>query len=233
MERRIAAYRRDPSVGTARPGNGNKPKRLTQLEHKLLGTAVTVREAIVDLRAGRTEEAIAKLDTNTPTQDRIAEHLKRGVKPSHDNPDGDAKLGSHEPDPTPDAADQLRVTLANEPDRDIASRILTEYLQTVANQYANDRIKIKEVKATVEFAGRSHRILPQDWLEKRDQNAEPTLCKCVGIAEFMRRRKVQEWSDGKREKEHVVFSQHEHDDRVIAEARARLLAPEAFDAVGL
>src|SRR5208282_1571055 len=72
MERRIAAYRRDPSVGTTKAGNGsNRPKHLTPLEHKLLGTATCVREVIVDLRAGRTDEAIAKLDDNTPTQDRI------------------------------------------------------------------------------------------------------------------------------------------------------------------
>ena len=92
MERRIAAYRRDPSIGTTKPANGsNRPKRLTQLEHKLLGTATCVREVIVDLRAGRTEEAIAKLDTNTPTQDRIQQHLNRGVKPTVLNPDGDAR----------------------------------------------------------------------------------------------------------------------------------------------
>ncbi len=235
MERRIAAYRRDPSVGTTKAGNGsNRPKHLTPLEHKLLGTATCVREVIVDLRAGRTDEAIAKLDDNTPTQDRITEHLERGVKPSHDNPDGDAKLGWHKPDPTPGAADQLRVALANEPDRNIASRMLTEYLQTVANQFANDRIKVKEVKAIVEFAGRSHRIMPNDWLEKQNKNPMPaTLCKCVGVAEFMQRRRVQEWSNGKWGKEHVLFSPAESDYRVISEEPARKIAPEAFDKVGL
>ncbi len=91
MERRIAQYRKDPSVGTIKPGKDTKPKHLTHLEHRLLGTAASSREVIVDLRAGRVEEAIAKLDKNTPTQDRIDEYFARGVKPSHDNPDGDAR----------------------------------------------------------------------------------------------------------------------------------------------
>jgi hypothetical protein len=227
MERRIAAYRRDPSVGTTKPGKGTKPKHLSQLEHKLLGTAVTVREAIVDLRAGRTEDAIAKLDKNTPTHDRIGEYVARGVKPSHDNPDGKAEFGSDEPKPT--AADQLKLGLANEPDRNIASSMLTEYLQTVANQFANDRIKIKEVKATVEFAGRDHRIMLGDFLEKADKTAATTLFKCVGIADFMQRRRVQEWSDGQWQKARVVFSADESSYRVVAEESARKLAPEVFD----
>jgi hypothetical protein len=229
MERRIAAYRRDPSTPTTKGGKGTKPKHLTQLEHKLLGTATCVREVIVDLRAGRTDEAIAKLEKNTPTQDRIAEHLERGVEPTHANPDGDAKFDSDEPESTSGPADQLKVELANEPDRDVASRMLTEYLQTVANQFANDRIKIKEVKATVEFVARDHRILPKDWLEKRDQKAEPTLCKCTGVAEFMQRRRVQEWSNGKWSKERVIFSGDESNYRVVTEESARKLAPEVFE----
>jgi hypothetical protein len=228
MERRIAAYRRDPSTPTTKGGKGTKPKHLTQLEHKLLGTATCVREVIVDLRAGRTDEAIAKLEKNTPTQDRIAEHLERGVEPTHANPDGDAEFGSDEPQPTPRAADQLRVALAAEPDRDVASKLLTDYLQADANQFGNERIQIKGVTARIEFADRGHRIMPGDFLERRDENAEPTLCKCVGVAEFMKRRRVQDWGGGKWGKEHVVFSDREHHYRVITEAQARLLVPEAF-----
>ena len=48
------------------------------------------------------------------------------------------------------------------------------------------------MSATLIFIGRDHRIVPGDWLEKRDEDAAPTLCKCVGIAQFSRRR-VQEW----------------------------------------
>jgi hypothetical protein len=93
MERRIAAYRKDPSIGTTRPANGSgRPKHLTQLEHKLLGTATNVHEALPDIKAGHIDQAIKKLTHDLPTQDRIEEHLKRGVKPSHDNPDGDARV---------------------------------------------------------------------------------------------------------------------------------------------
>jgi hypothetical protein len=105
MERRIALFRKDPSVETSKPEKSTKPKHLTQLEHKLLGTATCVREVIVDLRAGRTEEAIAKLDKNTPTLDRIDEQLKRGVKPSHDNPDGDARVQGNNLEQRPDGRD--------------------------------------------------------------------------------------------------------------------------------
>jgi hypothetical protein len=127
-----------------------------------------------------------------------------------------------------EAADQLREALGNEPDRDVASRLLTEHLQNYASQFSNGRIKIKEVIAKIEFIGRDERILPGDWLEKKEKDAAPTLCTCVGTAEFMKRRKVQEWSDGRWQKEHVIFSSNEGDYRVVTEATARHLAPEAF-----
>jgi hypothetical protein len=232
MERRIREFRKDPSVETTKREKGVKPKHLTPLEHKLLGTATCVREVIVDLRAGRVGEAIAKLDKNTPTQDRIAEHLERGVKPSHDNPDGNAKLRSDglEPTPIPSGADdELKAALANELDRDIASKMLTDHLRTVANQFANDRIEIKQVSARIEFAGRSHRIMPGDWLEKQAKDAPPALSKCVGVADFMARRRVQEWGGEGWTKEHVVFSAAESDYRVISEEIARMITPEAFE----
>jgi hypothetical protein len=88
MERRIDAYRKDPSVGTTKPGKNKKPKRLTQLEHKLLGTATSVHEALTDINSGRIGDAIKKLKENLPTQDRIDEYLERGVNPTLANPDG-------------------------------------------------------------------------------------------------------------------------------------------------
>ena len=90
MERRIDAYRKDPSVPRAKPGSG-KGKHLTQLEHKLLGTATTVHEALTDINAGRIDDAVKKLKSNLPTQDRIDEYLDRGVKLTLVNPDGSAK----------------------------------------------------------------------------------------------------------------------------------------------
>ena len=105
MERRIALFRKDPSVETSKPEKSAKPKHLTQLEHQLLGTAVSAREAIVDLRAGRIDEAIAKLERNTPTLDRIDEHLKRGVRPNLANPDGDARAQGNNLEQRPDGRD--------------------------------------------------------------------------------------------------------------------------------
>ncbi len=94
MERRIAAYRNDPSVRPTKPGSGkggDKPKHLTRLEHKLLGTATSVHEALTDIHAGRVDDAVKKLKENLPTQDRIDEYLERGVNPTHANPDGHVK----------------------------------------------------------------------------------------------------------------------------------------------
>jgi len=134
--------------------------------------------------------------------------------------------------PGDSVADKLRETLANEPDRDVASKMLTDYLHRVAEQFASDRIQIKEVSATVEFAGRDHRIVVGDWLEKRDETAgTTTLCKCVGVADFMQRRRVREWTGGEWGRERVVFSDHEHHYRVITEAQAHLLVPDAFPPV--
>jgi hypothetical protein len=232
MERRIDAYRRDPSIPLIKPENEGRviPKHLTQLEHKLLGVAVNAREVIVDLRAGRVDEAIAKLDKHTPTQDRIDEHLERGLRPTLANPDGDAKLRSDVREFTTTAADELKTALAAEPDRDIANRMLTDYLRTVAEQFSDERITIKNVNATVEFAGRGHRIMPGDFLERRDKDLPPTLCKCVGVADYMKRRKIQDWNGGYWGKERIVFSQYEPAYRVISQSAARRFAPGAFSA---
>jgi hypothetical protein len=129
------------------------------------------------------------------------------------------------------AADELKTALADEPDRDVASRMLTDYLRTVAKQFGNEHIQIKDVSATVEFAGRGHRIMPGDWLEKSALlEKRSVLCKCVGIAEFMQRRRVQDWNEGKWGKEHVVFGNDEFHYRVITEEAARKIAPEVFPA---
>jgi hypothetical protein len=125
-------------------------------------------------------------------------------------------------------AHKLREALANEPDRDVASKLLTEYVQEHLRLFSNDRIHIKEVKVIVEFAGRNHRIMPGDFLEKRERNASPVLCKCAGVAEFMLRRRIRDWDGRKWGKEHVVFSGDESDYRVITEETARRIAPEAF-----
>ena len=134
-----------------------------------------------------------------------------------------------QPSPTKDSNAELRMSLENEPDLDVANKMLTDHLRAYAEeQFANDRIRINELKVTVEFAGRNHRIMPGDFLEKRGQNVAPMLSKCVGVADHTERRRVQEWADGRWGKEHVVFNGDESDYRVITEQTARRLAPEAF-----
>jgi hypothetical protein len=129
--------------------------------------------------------------------------------------------------PTKDSNAELRAALANEPDLDVANKMLTEHLRAYAEeQFGNDRITIKEVTAKIEFAGRNHRIMPSDFLEK--PNVAPMLSKCVGVADHTQRRRVQEWADDRWGKAHVVFNGDESDYRVITEERAHLLAPEAF-----
>jgi hypothetical protein len=153
--------------------------------------------------------------------------LAVGISPSDVLAEGHPQL------PKLDELEQLGVkladALANEPDRNIASRMLIEHLQIAANQFANERVRIDHVSVKVEFAGRNHRIMPGDFLENQEMRTVPTLCKCVGIADFMKRRRVQDWNDGKWGKEHVVFSSDESHYRVITEEAARKIVPEAFD----
>jgi hypothetical protein len=77
--------------GNARNNVARKP-RLTELEHKLLGTAISVHEALVDIRAGHIEQAVTKLQEKLPTHARIQKYLQRGLKPTVLNPDGNAML---------------------------------------------------------------------------------------------------------------------------------------------
>jgi hypothetical protein len=118
--------------------------------------------------------------------------------------------------------------LTGEPDSAVASKILTDYFARESNRVLPAHMALSVLDASVRIAGRDHRIMPGDFLEKRERNASPVLCKCVGVAEFMKRRRVQEWREGKWQKERVVFSGDETDYRVITEENARRLAPEVF-----
>ena len=135
-------------------------------------------------------------------------------------------------DPFALQADHLKVALAAEPDRDEASSLLTEHLHNVARQFADERINVTLVKATVTISGRDRQIMPGDYLELRNSgtkaNEKPVLCKCTGVGEYMHRRKIQEWTDGTWGKEHVVFHDQEKEYRVVREDVARTLEPEAF-----
>jgi uncharacterized small protein (DUF1192 family) len=122
----------------------------------------------------------------------------------------------------------VTATLAAEPDTFQAGERLTAYLTTVGERVLPPGMALGMVSATVTLAGRDHRIMPGDFLERPDKDGAPTLCKCVGIAEFMKRRRVQEWREEKWQKDRVISSEHETEFRVITEEKARLLVPEAF-----
>lgn len=188
-------------------------------------------KAALDRRAGKVIEfADHKKELDEEAESDKEEVDEAHVEPETSEPETEVTQTPPVP-PTPtNSADELKAALANEPDRDKAGEMLTEHLRTYAEQFANERINIKEVTATVVFAGRDGRILPGDLLEKQNKTAPATLSKCVGVAEFMQRRRVQDWREGKWQKMRVVFSEHEPEYRVITDERAHLLAPEAFPA---
>ena len=133
--------------------------------------------------------------------------------------------------PAEQLAIKLKSALAAEPDCDAASTLLTDYLQTMADQFGNDQIKVRHVSATITFAERNNRIMPGDYLFKQSRTASektPTLALCTGVAEFMNRRKVREWINSKWEKEHVIYAGDQRDYRVVDEETARELEPSAF-----
>ena len=122
----------------------------------------------------------------------------------------------------------ITADLAAEPDIAVANKLLTDYFGRESNRALPAHMALSALSASVRIAGRNHRIMPGDYLEKRGKDVAPVLCKCTGIAEFMKRRRLKEWSEGKWGKEHVIFSADETDYRVISEEVARRLAPEAF-----
>jgi hypothetical protein len=135
--------------------------------------------------------------------------------------------------------DQITSTLAAEPDRGIASKTLTAYLRTVAEKKLPPGMSIRApfldgaytcagLSAYLEFAGRDERIMIGDYLSlRKDAGESPVLCRCTAIGECEKRRRVREWN-GQWGKEHVVYWNEDRKYRVISEAAARELAPEAF-----
>lgn len=133
--------------------------------------------------------------------------------------------------------DQITATLAEEPDSGIASKVLTAYLRTVVERVLPANMGVEGVSASVKIIGRDHRIMIGDYLQKENLTLKPgdsveqspILCKCTAIADYMQRRRVQEWSVNKWEKERVVYSGDESSYWVVTEARARELTPAAFE----
>ena len=128
---------------------------------------------------------------------------------------------------------KVKAAIAAEPDRDIASTMLTEYLRVVASTVVGGHVELDMVSAKVTFAGRNHRIMPNDYLLRKSETGE-SLCRCTGIGDFMSRRRVKDfnrgahpnnmWTHGDR----VVFGSDENEYTVITDAAARRLFPQAF-----
>jgi len=119
--------------------------------------------------------------------------------------------------------------LAAEPDSAVASKMLRDYFARESKRVLPAHMALSVLDASVRIAGRDHRIMIGDFLEKETKGtATKTLCKCTGVAEFMQRRRIRDWDGSKWAKEHVIFPQYERDFRVITAEAARGLAPEAF-----
>jgi len=128
--------------------------------------------------------------------------------------------------------ENITASLSAEPDRSQAAEKMADYLRTVMERVLPPHITLDTLQnPNLLFAGRDHRICIGDWLQKQDwrkEDAPVTLAKCTGIGECEKRRRVREWENGAWGKEHVVFAGDEQDYRVITEAAAQALAPEAF-----
>jgi hypothetical protein len=59
-----------------KPGR-KKPRPLTALESRLIGTCTAAHEAMTDIEAGRIEQGLAHLRQQTPTPERISEFMSR------------------------------------------------------------------------------------------------------------------------------------------------------------
>jgi hypothetical protein len=119
--------------------------------------------------------------------------------------------------------------LTAEPDTNVGSKMLTDYLTNVAQRVLPPQMSLSAANASVRYAGRDHRIMVGDYLEKENKGStSKTLCKCTAIGECEARRRVREWDGKSWGKEHVVYNSDERKYRVISDETARLLAPEAF-----
>ena len=135
----------------------------------------------------------------------------------------------------PEALRDDRITgeLAAEPDRGKAADMLQKYLQTVAQRILPPRISMLGVTVShLRLAGRGYRIEVGDWLENRNAGGQKALAKCVATAYSKEQvmPKLRDWDGGKGKwgREHMVPDNHV-DYKVVTEARARELAPEAFN----
>jgi hypothetical protein len=126
--------------------------------------------------------------------------------------------------------ENITSSLAKEPDIDEANRTLGAYVRTVVNRMLPPTMAIDgTVWVSAARVGRDHRIMPGDWLRFVPGKGEsPRLCQCVGEKEYLHRRVVREWVDGRWEKEHIVNGRDESCYRVISEPAARALVAEAF-----
>lgn len=127
--------------------------------------------------------------------------------------------------------ERITTELAAEPDRGEAGCRLTAYLTTVVNRVLPSSMSLDTVNATVKIAGQDNRIMIGDWLAKQGKHKKDspiTLAECTGIGECEQRRRVREWDGKSWGKEHVVYNSDEASYRVVPEAVAREIAPEAF-----
>jgi len=130
--------------------------------------------------------------------------------------------------------DQITSTLAAEPDTYQAEKLLREYLSSVAQRVLPSKMRLGPMSVSVRLVGRNTRIMPNDFLEKKNEKSQPpSLCRCSTERSEAGRLKVSEWDGSEWGTLHVIYNNYASDYRVVTEERARQLAPEAFGDSGL
>ena len=136
---------------------------------------------------------------------------------------------------------ELKARLEAEPDTEVASRLLTEYVDTLCAQFGSDKVKINKRSMCITFHDRPGRVMPGDWLRfeikawAKDGSGKKVvpesirLAKCTAIAEFMSRRRFQLFEKDWQKERTMGFKDYQEENfTVITEEDARALCPEAF-----
>lgn len=214
-------YKKKDAVAMVKAGEGNG--------FELLFRSALSRRAIGG--AGMNAESVEKPATQVIPEDAVGSDKEPAPEGTSDDDKGRGQP------PHAETANELKAALENEPDCNVASKLLTDHIQTVAGQFANERIRIMHVSVRVEFAGRDRRVMPGDFLEilkaLPSGSSASLLGKCTrigGDGQSM----VIDWDDtlGQWGSEHGIGGEGENSYRVVTEPRARKIAPSAFDSKG-
>ena len=161
-------YKKKDAVAMVKAGEGN--------DFELLFRSALSRRAIGG--AGM-NTSVEKSDTQVIPEDAVGSDKEPAPEGTSDDDKGRSQP------PYAEATNALKAALESEPDSNVASKLLTDHVQTVAAQFANERIRVMHVGVRVEFAGRNRRIMPGDFLEILEPlplgSSTNSLGKCTGM----------------------------------------------------